>query len=220
MLPACPFTDPISPAKPGRSYRGDHPGPVMDGGTPQTFGYKFHWFVVDTTDASAVVSAVGLKNVRPATWDIDPYHECGVFVSPSVLGWTFVLGLYVEPQFPEFLPLLEDLSRRLGEVQYYITSRIVGLDAWAKAIDGRIVRAYGWSVERGLLHDLGERTPEEEELGFSRFVDRHTVDGDWEGVELPGEEDVMHLAGKWSINPQELEAYDSEGPGFLGTLPG
>ncbi len=29
----------------------------------------------------------------------------------------------------------------------------------------------------------------------------------------------MRIAGKWSINPQELDAYDSEGPGFLGQLP-
>jgi hypothetical protein len=72
----------------------------------------------------------------------------------------------------------------------------------------------------GVLVELyAQGTPEEEELGFSDFVDSHTVDGDLDNVRFPGEEDVMHLAGKWSINPLELDAYDSEGPGFLGTLP-
>jgi hypothetical protein len=29
----------------------------------------------------------------------------------------------------------------------------------------------------------------------------------------------MRIAGKWSINPQELDASDSEGPASLGELP-
>ncbi len=34
-----------------------------------------------------------------------------------------------------------------------------------------------------------------------------------------GATDVMRIAGKWSINPQELDAYGSEGPGFLSQWP-
>ena len=86
-------------------------------------------------------------------------------------------------------------------------------------MDGRVVRAYGWLGERGeVLEDVGPRTPEEEELGFW-FVDRTTVEGDWEGVEMPGEDDVMRIAGRWSINPQEVDAYPSVGIGFLGDQP-
>ena len=67
--------------------------------------------------------------------------------------------------------------------------------------------------------DVGELTPAEEELGFARLINSRTVGGDWEEVGFPDEEDVMRIAGKWSINPQELDAYDSEGPGFLGKEP-
>jgi len=220
LRPSCPVSDALSSARPGRSYGCQRPTRAAAGGTPQTFGYKFYWIVIDTTDASAIVSALRLKNMRPATWDIDPYHHDGVFVSPSVLGWTYVLGLYVEPHFPEFVPLLEDLSRRFGEVQYFSTHRVVELQAWAKAIDGRIVRGYCWVGERGeVVMDVGELTPEETELGFGRFINSRTVDGNWGEVDCPSEADVMRIAGKWSINPQELDAYDSEGPGFLGRLP-
>lgn len=220
LCPSCPLSDPLSPTKPGTSYGRQRHGPATNGGTPQTFGYKFRWIVIDTTDASAVVSALGLKDVRPATWDIDPYGHEGVFVSPSVLGWTYVLGLYVEPHFPRFLPLLGGLSQRFGEVQYFATHRVVELHAWARAIGGRFVRGYCWVGERGeIVMDVGGLTPEEEELGFSRFINSHTASGDWEGVDFPHEEDVMRIAGKWSINPQELDAYDSEGPGFLGREP-
>lgn len=220
LRPSCWLSEPLSQARPGSSYRRRRVGLAADGGTPQSFGYKFRWIVVDTTDAGAIVSALGLKNVRPATWDIDPYHHEGVFVSPAVLGWTYVLGICVEPHFPQFVPLLEGLSRRFGEVQYFATHRVVELQAWARAIDGRIVRGYGWIGERGeVVMDVGELTPEEEELGFARFINSHTVDGDWDEVGFATEADVMRIAGKWSINPQELDAHDSQGPGFLGYEP-
>jgi hypothetical protein len=191
-----------------------------DEGTPQPFGYKLRWIVVDTTDASTLASALGLTDVRPATWDIDPYRHEGVFVSPSVLGWTYVLGLHVEPGFPQFVPLLEDLSRHFGEVQYFSTHRVVDLQAWVKAINGRIVRGFCWVGDRGeIVMDVGELTAEEEELGFSRFINSRTVEGDWGKVDFPDEEDVMRIAGRWSINPQELDAYASVGPGVLGRLP-
>jgi len=220
LRPSCPPSDPLSPVRPGTSHRRQRHGPATDGGTPQAFSYKFQWIVIDTTDASPVVSALGLKDVRPATWDIDPYDHRGVFVSPSVLDWTYVLGGHLPPNFPQFVPRLEDLSRRFGEVQYFATHRVVELHAWAKAIDGRIVRGYCWVGEScEIVMDVGGLTPEEEELGFSRFINSHTASGDWEAVDFPDEEDVMHIAGKWSINPQELDAYDSEGPGFLGKEP-
>jgi hypothetical protein len=217
---SCSISDPLSPARPGRSYRRPKKTPIADGGTPQTFGYKTYWIVVDTNDAGAVASALGLSDLRPVTWDIDPYYLEGVFVSPPVLGWTYVLGLYVEPHFPQFVPLLEDLSRRFGEVQYFTSHRVVDLQAWVRAIDGRIARGYCWIGERGeIIMDVGDITPEESELGFSRFINARTVDGDWDKVEFPHEEDVMRIASRWSINPQELDAYDSEGTGVMGRLP-
>jgi hypothetical protein len=222
LRPRCPLSAPPTPPRPGRSYQ-----PRADatcdpnGWMLPTFGYKFSWFVIDTADAAAVVAALGLKAVvRPASWDIDPYGVDGVFVSPSVLGWTFVLGLHLWPESPDFVPLLERLSCRFGEVQAYASHRVVDLHAWAKAVNGEVVRAYGWIGERGELSiDLGELTPEERELGFNRLLGSRTVEGDWGDLTTPDEQDVMRIAGKWSLNPQELDAYDGEGPGFVGRMP-
>ena len=35
---------------------------------------------------------------------------------------------------------------------------------------------------------------------------------------MPEEEDVMRIAGRWSLNPQEIDAYESRGFGFLGDI--
>jgi hypothetical protein len=40
LRPTCPLSDPLSPARPGRSHRAQHPRPAIEGGSPATFGYK------------------------------------------------------------------------------------------------------------------------------------------------------------------------------------
>jgi hypothetical protein len=225
LLPHCPLSPPLMPPRPGRSYRRPAPragwaepgaGPPPEE-FPVSFGYKTAWLAIDTEDTPAVVEALGLRNLRLATWGEGLYRA--TFVSPPVLGWTLVEGVRPEAGDPRLLPFLEGLSERFGEVQYFGTHRVVDYHAWAKAVDGRVVRAYGWLGERGeLLLDVGPKTLEEEELGF-RFIDRTTVAGDWEGLEMPGEDDVMRIAGRWSINPQEVDAYPSVGVGYLGDPP-
>jgi hypothetical protein len=183
------------------------------------FGYKSTWLVINTVDANAVVLTLALKDVQPATWQEGVHGNHNVFVSPSILGWTSVLIRFLDVNEPRFLPLLETLSRQFGEVQYFGTHRVVDCHSWAKAIDGRVVRAYSWLGESGeVLLDLGERTPEEKELGF-HFIDPLTVDRDWKTGDCPVEDDVIHIAAKWSLNPLEIDAHDSEGPGFIGKMP-
>jgi hypothetical protein len=227
--PLCARSEPLSAPRLGTSYRGAHPQgeiPAPDPtirleDRPERFGYKLRWFAIDTMDAGAVVAAIGLQNVRRASWSVDPYHHPGVFVSPSVLGWTFVLGWYVEPHRPEFIPLMQDWSRRLGEVQYFCTHRVVEYHGWVEAIGGEIVRGYAFTGERSeLVMDLGELTPDERELGFAAFIDRRSIKReDWDDVRFPVEDDVMGIAGRWSIDPREIGAYDPEGPGYLGYGP-
>ena len=130
-----------------------------------------------------------------------------------------VEGVRPEAGRPRFLPFLEDLGGRFGEVQYFGTHRVVDYHAWARASDGWVIRSYAWLGERGdVLQDVGPKTPEEEELGF-RFIDSTTAEADRDDIELPGEEDVMRIAGRWSLNPQEIDAYNSKGVGYLGDQP-
>src|SRR5262249_23606728 len=64
----------------------------------------------------------------------------------------------------EWAPFLQDLSKKLGHVQYFGTHRVSSYVAWAKAERGHIIRAYGWADETPV--NLGARTAAEGELGF------------------------------------------------------
>jgi hypothetical protein len=141
-----------------------------------------------------------------------------VFITPEVAGWVFaVAATFPDAGSPEFLPWLEGLSRRLGEVQYFGTHRMVEYHAWARAEQGRIVRAYGWSGERGeTLVDVGPRSPEEIELGLGVSLVSENEDQD---LAWPHEEAVLAVAGRWSLNPVLLEEIDAEpGLGVSGDL--
>jgi hypothetical protein len=182
---------------------------------PVPFGYKCQWLAIKTEDTQAVAGAVFLRNARPATWQegIQGAYESKLFVSPSVDGWTFVVGNCLpnagHPDGPDWnpdrcTPLIVHLSKRFGEVQYFGTQRIVEYHAWAKACSGHIFRAYAYLGEQGVtIWNRGELTPEELSLGFSASPESSLAEI------FPDEEAVMQIAGKWSINPQILEGYES-----------
>jgi len=157
------------------------PQPIPD--HPVAFGYKQRWLAVRDRDPQSVADALGLEDTKPSTWRegieraYDRYRrragECAeVFVSPPVLGWTLAVGgvgVIPEVMMPTFVPFLCSLSATLGHVQYFGNHRVSCFAAWAKAEDGRIVRAYG-AVDYTTRVNIGAPTPEEIELGFD-FLD-------------------------------------------------
>jgi hypothetical protein len=225
LLPLCPLSSPLTRPKLGRSYR--HKAPrdntvepgisIEPDSIPEPIGYKTSWLAIDTEDTKRVVKALKLRHVKQVSWANGLYK--GMFVAPPIVGWTLVVSIRPEAGQPQFVPFLEALGEQFCEVQYFATHRVVDYHAWAKAVDGRLVRSYAWLGERGeVLEDLGSKTPEEEELGF-QFIDRTTIAGNWEDAKFPGEEDVMRIAGRWSLNLQEIDAYESKGAGYLGVQP-
>jgi hypothetical protein len=179
---------------------------------PEPFGYKISWIVVTSSDGRAVAKSLGLRDVRHCSWKEGvelAYAGKSTFVTPTVEGWTIALGPHPEAGQASFLPRLEDLSREFGEAFYFGTHRIVGYQAWGRAKQGKIVRAFGYLGERGqFLINVGDRTPEEIELGT--------------GVEdvncEPDEETVLNLAGMWVLDPREIDLHTSAtGPGLIGT---
>ena len=195
---------------------------------PRPFGYKAAWLALRTADSQAVVAALGLGGARPSNWSegVAQAHELGVFVTPPLSSWTLALGstLFASGKPSFFIkPLLERLSRRFGEAQYYCTHRVIEMHVWARAVQGRLVRGYGWIGERGqTLWDEGEPTRAERDLGFRFFDERSpeaTGEGYWERTDLsfPDEGAVMRLAAAWSINPTTLDQQFSEpGLGVIG----
>jgi len=180
---------------------------------PVPFGPRMAWLALDTTDAEAVATALGLREARAATWaeGIDAAYHSSVFVTPPLADWTLAVGtaLFPPERAEAFVkPLLERLSRQFGDAQYFCTHRVVELHLWARALKGRLARGYGWLGEKGLtLWDEGGQTKEERALGFGSFDGRSPAVEQARNTNsiLPDEGGVMQLASLWSIDPTTLD---------------
>ncbi len=152
-------------------------------------GYKQQWLSIRDRAPVDVANALGVKEVRPAACDEGLACVNGrsrddgrfVYVTPALGRWTLAVGgLSGIPQAgnPSWVPFLENLSAKLGHVQYFGTHRVTGYVAWAKSEGGRLVRAYAYSGESDeTLVNLGSPTPEEIELGMD-FLDERIATED------------------------------------------
>jgi hypothetical protein len=180
--------------------------------TPEPFGYKTAWLAISTDSAKEVVEELALKKVASCSWKQGvrkAYGGDGLFVTPSVQGWTLVVGDLPEIGQPDLRPMLERLSSRFGTAMYFGTHRVVEYHAWARAERGVLVRAFGFLGESGeYIANVGARTPAEVELNVG-LADEHR---------FPDEESVLKLAGKWSLDPREFGPNTrSSGAGWFGT---
>jgi hypothetical protein len=201
---------------------------------PVAFGYRMAWLAVRTRNPQLVSDVLGLTPLQPANWRSgigtvydDELAEGHVFVSPPVGGWTFVVGVALpQPLGRGFAdkctPMLLDVASQFAETQYFCTYPLIDFSAWAKVVDGKLVRAFAIG-EEGLVWNRGRLTKEERGLGL-RLFELHGVRGrrsDANALTLnPTEEDVMQLAGMWSIDPTQLENSSEEaGVGMLCSPP-
>lgn len=114
--------------------------PIPPDRQPASFGPKTGWIAVRGVPAAAVVAALGLRDVRPASWDdgIEAAYREGVFVGPPVGGWVLAAGsgiltTHVDPA---------GLSQQLGsQVQLFRTHRVAEGHEWLLAGGGDLIRA-------------------------------------------------------------------------------
>lgn len=202
---------------------------------PAAFGYQMAWLAVRTRDTFAVLEALGLTVREPCNWSsgigsiYDPkLGQEHVYVTPPVNGWTFVVGLplphpvsrsYVD----KLTPLLVELGGRFIEVQYFFAYPPIDLYAWARVLDGRLVRAFAASDE-GVIWSKGKTTKEERALGLKLFelrgVKGRRGDAGGELILHPTEHHVMRLAHRWSLDPTKLDgAAPSLTTGYIAAAP-
>ncbi|KRE36788.1 hypothetical protein [Paenibacillus sp. Soil522] len=186
---------------------------------PVEFGYKCQWFAVKTNDTQAVLEAMKLKNIQITNWrtGIEGAYEGYYFISPPINGWTLVINSIMPDlsgtESPNPLTVISDLSLSFGEAYYFGTHRVVEYHAWAKSINGKLVRAYGYLGETGeTIINQGEISKEELENNLI-FTDL-----DVEEPNLPDEEDVLFIAKKWTVDPQMENDNYQTGTGFIGII--
>jgi hypothetical protein len=167
------------------------------------------WLAIRTRSTYAVQVALGLHNPKPCSWIQGLAGEEKLFIAPPVKGWILVMGSGLpEPDADVdvcFRFLLE-LSRRLGQVQYFSASRVVHSHAWVKADGGRIVRAYAWAGKT--LWCQGAMTSTERELGlqcFPYFEGPDSSTFSQPSAAALNVERVALLASRWSIDPSRID---------------
>ncbi len=202
---------------------------------PAPFGYKMAWLAVRTRDTAAVVRALGVHEPQASNWNSgigtvydERLGENHVYITPPVNGWTFVVGLSLPyaagASFADkATPFLLGLGRQFIEVQYFFTYPLIDYFAWARVIDGRLVRQFAVGDE-GVIVAKGKTTPEERGLGLKMFelrgVKGRKGDAGGELILHPTEDHVLRLAQRWSIDPTRLDQMPSEPQtGYIALAP-
>jgi hypothetical protein len=183
------------------------------------------WLTVRSRNLPAVQMALGLHNPRPCTWLEGLATERELFIAPPVNGWILIVGSGLPDPADDIdacFRFVLELSRKLGQVQFFNASAISGQHAWVRAEAGRIVRAYAWAGET--LWNQGIKTRAELELGLKCFHYLETPDfapfGQPEIISANVGK-VPLLASRWSFDPASVDQrWLEQAPGIAGEAPG
>jgi hypothetical protein len=181
------------------------------------FGRKQAWLAVRGDDPVAVIGGLGVLDLGEVGWrdGLDLVHltDDRLAVTPALPGardasWVLVVGRHLLTAFDA--PEVVALSAALGtEVQYFATHRVGELHRWGRAVDGVLVRDFGFLGETGeVIRWRGDPDEAERGIGLPLDLPAPGVDPDI----LLGEADVMHLAAAWSVDPTALDGRPSPGP--------
>jgi hypothetical protein len=155
---------------------------------PKPFGFKVSWFAVRATDPASVLDALELGQATAANWASgiaaaygDPQSsDSWAFVSPPIGGWVLVVGSSLpypatiegghNDNGKKFDVMFCRLMRRFEDVQFFGSHRVVDFVTWARALNGKPIRIFGWCGSDGtVLANVGKQTPEEAKLGFANL---------------------------------------------------
>jgi hypothetical protein len=187
-------------------------------GTP--FEQPTRWLAVKANDPYAVQAWLHLNRPTSCSWEegLAEAREDKLFISPPVSGWVLVVGAGLPDPAEDVdacYRFLTELSRKLGQVQFFSASRVVNYHCWALIDKGRVFRAYAWAGET--IWNQGPITAAERELGLvcvgygaeqSAFAirDALTVNTD----------NVSQLAARWSVDPCACSPASLNGRGIVG----
>src|SRR5216683_1429788 len=85
------------------------------------------WLAVKNRNVLAVQSALGLHNPKPCSWIEGLAGEEKLFIAPPVKGWVLVIGSGLPDPSEDVdvcFRFVRELSRKLGQVQFFSASHI------------------------------------------------------------------------------------------------
>lgn len=175
------------------------------------------WLAIKANNLRAVQSALALHNPKPCSWIQGLAGDEKLFIAPPVKGWVLVFGSGLPDPSEDVdacFRFVLDLSRKLGQVQFFSVSRVLHYHAWVKADSGKVLRAYAWAGHT--LWRQGHLTQAESDLGLKCFDYSESLERTFNGVDVIGAnaDKVPLLAARWSLDPARIDER------FLQTEPG
>ena len=179
------------------------------------FGSKQAWLAIRDGDPARVMDALGLRDLGPVPWregvDLAYLTDDRLVLTPPLPGagdarWLLVAGRWLLRAGARVDVI--DLSASLGtEVQLFATYRVGESHRWERAVDGELVRAFGYVGQSAEVTEwLGAPDETERELGLPEELDEEELDL------LVSEPDVLRMARAWSVDPSALDGRPAPGP--------
>lgn len=167
------------------------------------------WLAIKTRSLAGVQAALKMTNPQPCPLAEGLWGDVKLFVSPPFRGWVLVMGSGLPDPSDDVdacYRFLSNLSRKLGEVQYFSVHPVVQHFSWARLNKGRVLRAFAWAGQT--LWNQGKMTDAESSLsmfcpdygesgGEAMFSNDSGMASNLEKLPL--------LASRWSLDPGSLE---------------
>jgi hypothetical protein len=171
------------------------------------------WLAVRSRNVHSVQLALGLHNVQPCTWSEGLSGEEKLFVAPPVKGWVLIIGSGLPDPAEDVdacYRFVTNLSKKLGQVQFFVANRVLGHHAWVRADSGRITRGYAWAGRT--IWNQGKDTRTEAEFGLKCYEYFEPPDQTYgfSDVITGNVEKVSQLAAHWSIDPATVDETNLE----------
>jgi len=169
------------------------------------------WLAIRSPDPRAVRAALDLDHLAACPWVEGLTGGHGFFISAPVKGWIIVTGSGLpnpanDPD--DCFHFLTDLSRKLGQVQFFLAERVLQHHAWVKVDNGVVTRAYVWAGET--LWNQGAKTAAEMDLSMKCFGYGEQPDAaswavnEWTAGNVAK---VPLLAARWSLDPARFNVW-------------
>lgn len=172
------------------------------------FEQPCRWLAIKGNNPAAVQQALHLHSPMPCSWEegLIEAREHKLFISPPISGWILVVGSSLPDPTEDVdacYHFLTNLSRKLGQIQFFSTNRVLNHHAWALIDRGRVFRGYAWAGET--LWNQGTQTAAEKDLKLASLDYGATVDFGQKDLLGQTSERVPMLASRWSLDPSAID---------------